>query len=172
MPVAKFLQHDGNGSFSEILGAQLGGSGYEGKIVALSTTAGLLDATMLPSGIGAATTSIATSESLSAGDIVNIYNDAGTPKARKANAVDANKPACGFVLAGVTSPSNAVVYTDGLITGLSALVPGTRRYLSESTPGLTTATPPTGAGQVVAGVGRAVTATTMMFFPDTPILLA
>lgn len=127
-----------------------------------------------PAGASADTATIASSENLTAGDVVNIWNDNGTAKVRKADASadTAGKRADGFVLAGVTSPANATVYFEGRITGLSGLTPGALYFLSGGTAGAVTATAPTTSGHCVQKVGVAVSATTLDFEPDSPIVRA
>ena len=94
------------------------GAGDAAKLPLLDAN-GRLDNTMMPVGIGADTASIVTSENLTAGNLVNIYDNAGTATARKADATTTGKEAMGFVLAGTTSPAAATVYFEGRITGLS-----------------------------------------------------
>ena len=109
---------------------------------------------------------------MSAGNVVNIYNNAGTPNARKADATAEGKEANGFVIAAVSSSATATVYLDGAqITGLSGLTAGARQYVS-TTAGAVTATPPSTAGNVVQCVGVAVNATTIDFMPAEPVTLA
>lgn len=133
---------------------------------------GKIDNSVLPSGVGASVVSVTASEALSAGNIVNIYNNAGTPNVRKADATAEGKEANGFVLASVSSSATATVYLDGAqITGLSGLTAGARQYVS-ITAGAVTATPPSTAGNVVQCVGVAVNATTIDFMPAEPVTLA
>lgn len=133
---------------------------------------GKIDNSVLPSGVGASVVSVTASEALSAGNIVNIYNNAGTPNVRKADATAEGKEANGFVLASVSSSATATVYLDGAqITGLSGLTAGARQYVS-TTAGAVTATPPSTAGNVVQCVGVAVNATTIDFMPAEPVTLA
>lgn len=133
--------------------------------------AGRLDPTVMPVGIGADTASLVASEALSAGDIINVWNDGGTAKMRKADAAAAGKPAMGFVLAAVGSGATGTAYFEGSVTGLSGLTGG-QRYLSTTTPGGTQASAPTVAGQVIQKVGFAVSATAMNFNVGEPITLA
>ncbi len=132
---------------------------------------GRISTTMMPVGIGADTASVVSSENLTASDAVNIWNDAGTPKVRKADATTEGKEANGFVLAGVTAPASALVYFEGSITGLSGLTPGARYYLS-TTPGQLTTTPPSASGNVVQFVGVATSATTLTFEYAEPVTIA
>lgn len=146
------------------------GAGDAGKIVALDSS-GRLDNSMMPSGIGSDTEVMASSENLAAGDLVNIWNDSGTRKARKADASNGRR-AHGFVLSGTSSPANATVYLSGDITGLTSLTPGTAMYLSGTTAGGATATSPSTAGQISQEIGIAVSTTAIGFQPQQPITLA
>lgn len=106
------------------------------------------------------------SENLEAGDLVNIWNDSGTPKARLADA-NATKQADGYVLADVASGDPATVYSQGMNDQLSGMTGGIEQYLSASVPGGVTATPPTGSGNLVQRVGKAFNATTLDFKKGT-----
>jgi hypothetical protein len=144
------------------------GAGDSGKLAALDA-AGRLDESMMPVGIGADTSSIATSENLAAGDLVNIYNDGGTAKARKADATTAGKEAHGFVLDAVTSPANATVYFEGPNTSVTGLTPGVQ-YLT-TTAGTSSTTAPSASGNIVQRVGFATSATNLNFQSNQPIVL-
>lgn len=144
------------------------GAGDAGKIPALDA-AGRLDNSMMPSGIGADTASVTSSENLAAGDLVNIWNSTGA-KVRKADATTAGKEAHGFVLSAVTSPAAATVYFEGSNTGVTGLTPGPQ-FLS-TTAGVATATAPSGAGNVVQRVGFATAAAALNFQAGVPIVLA
>jgi hypothetical protein len=139
------------------------------KIPALDAS-GKLDTSFMPTGIGADTASIVTSESLAAGDLVNIYDNAGTVTARKADATTAGKEAHGFVLSAVTSPAAATVYFEGSNTQVTGLTGGPQ-YLS-TTAGLSTPTAPSGSGNVVQRVGIATDATVLNFESGVPVVLA
>lgn len=145
------------------------GAADDGKIPALDAS-GRLSTTFMPIGIGADTKSLVTSENLSAGNIVNIYDNAGTPTARKADATTAGKEGVGFVLAGSTSPAAALIYFEGTITGLSGLTPGARYYL-DTTAGLVTTTPPSATGNVLQYIGRAVSATELSFEHEDAVVI-
>lgn len=169
MPGKTFLRLIG-GIMSEIRGVQSSaGAGNADDIVALDAT-GRIDSSMMPVGIGAETKSVLASENLAAGDWVNVYNNAGTANVRKADATSAGKPADGFVLASVTSGNNAVVYTDGINTQLTGLTVGD--VFLATTAGAGTGTAPSGASQVVQRVGKAVSATEVVYERGDPITLA
>lgn len=146
------------------------GGADAGKIPALNAS-GVLDATLLPPGIGSASQVFPTSEALAAGALVNIADVSGTPTARNANATDATKPATGFVLAAVTQPANATVYFPGqIVTGVSGLTIGAPVFLSAATPGAVTSTAPSAAGNLVQQVGYALSATSFVFQPMAGII--
>ncbi len=171
MPAKKYLSLN-NGRLQEVQATTVSaGAADEGKIVALDAT-GRIDQSMMPVGLGADTAIIVASEPLSAGDYVNVWNDAGTPKARKADASTSGKEAVGFVLAAVTSGGNAIVYFEGRNTAVSGKTPGARQYLSATTPGATTETPPAGTGQVVQMLGVAVDATSIATEIEDGVILA
>ena len=164
----KFLQVGTTGNLEEKEAIVVGGSAENaGSIVALDEN-GKLDDTVMPVGIGAETKVITASENLSANDVVNIYDDAGTVKVRKANATDDTKPAHGYVKDAVTSGSQAVVYTDGYLPG-TGLTIGSKYFLSAETPGGVTTTPPSATGNIAQVIGVAVSTTDIKFEPLVPI---
>ncbi len=168
MAAQKTLQIDANGRKIEVSAVESSaGVGDEGKIVALNAS-GHIDSTMFDSALLSETKVAPASENLAAGDLVNIWNDAGTLKVRKADASAANagEKAHGFVNAAVTAPANATVYFDGEVSGLSGLTLGAEYFLSDSTPGGITATPVTTAGNLLQSVGVAKSATTLSFESD------
>lgn len=139
-----------------------------GKIPALSA-AGVLDNSFLPAGIGADTASVMASEDLSAGALVNIWNNAGEFNVRNADNSATGKFAMGFVLVAVSALNPATIYFEGSNTSLAGLIPG---QLFMGAAGATTSTPPTGAGKVVQPIGFAVSATTMNVQIERPVILA
>lgn len=145
------------------------GAGDAGKIVALDAN-GKLASTMMPTGFGDETVSIVTSENLAAGNLVNIYDNAGTTTARKADGSTTGKQCDGYVIAATTSPAAATVYFEGFNNSVTGLTGGPV-YLSQTTPGLATNTIPTTAGGLAQRVGRAVSATSLDFEPNDPIAL-
>lgn len=165
----KFLQHDAAGGLREVEGANTGGAGQANKIPALDAS-GRLDATMMPTGIGAETSVLIAFGALAAGDFVNVFNDAGVMKVRKADASSNVAPANGFVLAASLTGENATVYWGGLNTQVSGLTPGVH-FLS-TTPGISNHVAPSTTGNIVQKIGWAVDATTVFFAPREPILLA
>lgn len=171
MAAAKYLALI-SGEFKQVSATvSSAGSGDDGKIVALDSS-GKLDVSVMPVGIGADTKTLAASENLSAGDLVNVWNDSGTAKVRKADASSTAKRAHGFVLSAVTSGNNATVYMEGTVTGLSSLTLGGNYFLSGSTAGAITTTAPSTAGHIVQQVGVALSATELSFEPQQPVELA
>jgi hypothetical protein len=138
------------------------GASDAGKVIATDTT-GKLHESFLPTGIGADTVVVIASENLASNDLVNVFDDSGTFKARKADASTAGKLADGFVKDAVLSGAEATVYPPGsTITGLSGITAG-RQYLSATTPGGFTPTPPSGSGNVVQCVGIGMSPTSLNF---------
>lgn len=159
-----------NGIRTEVEGTVVSaGAADAGKIVALNAS-GKLDDSVMPAGIGADNASVLTSEALAAGDLVNIYNNAGTANARKADASTVGKEAHGFVKQAYGSGVLAVIYAEGNNDQVTGLTPG-RQYLS-TTPGLSTHTPPSASGNVVQPVGVATAAANLSFEADDPTVLA
>lgn len=164
----KYLKHDAAGGFTEVEATGTGGVGKANMIPALDVS-GRLDTTMMPTGIGAETAIIEAFGALAAGDFVNVYNDGGTAKVRKADASSATAPANGFVLSAVVSGADATVYFGGLNSAVTGVTPG-QHFLS-TTPGASNHVAPSGSGQIVQRVGFAVSANTINFTPQDPILL-
>lgn len=137
--------------------ASSAGAGDAGKMVALNTS-GDIDQSMMPPGIAPDVANLATSEAVVAGDFVNIWNDAGTAKVRKADASTTGKHAHGYVLSGVASGATAEVFFESANNQVSGMVAGDV-WLSAATPGGAVATPPDGAGNVIQKLGVAISAT-------------
>jgi len=99
------------------------------------------------------------SENIASRDAVNIFDDAGTAKARKADASAFSTRATGFVVVGVLVTETARIISEGKIGGFAGLTIGDPVFLSASVPGGITQTPPTGAGEVWQKLGDATSAT-------------
>lgn len=172
MSVPNFLSYDAtNGRNIEVAPATSGGVGDAEKIPALDLNGKLVQA-MMPTGIGSVITVLPASENLVAGDFVNFFDDAGTIKARKADATDSSKPAHGYVDTAVTASNDASVYADGQNAELSALTKGDVYFLSATTAGTATNTPPASSGNLVQKLGVAVAATTVIFKPQEIVIRA
>ena len=144
------------------------GAGDVGKLPALDSS-GKLDITFMPVGVGLDAVTITTSEALSAGDFINVWNSTGA-KVRKADATVSGKEAHGFVLLAYGSSAPAVVYFEGSNTAVTGQTPGPV-FLS-TTAGIATPTAPTGSGNVVQRIGFATSATSINFQSQNPIILA
>lgn len=166
----KFLTNNA-GRLTEVEGLTTSaGAGDAGKIPALNAS-GEIDETMLPASVGATSFSVTASEALTAGP-VNLWNDSGTLKMRKADATTAGKEADGYVTGSVSSgASGTFYYGSGVITGLTGLTIGTIYFLS-TTAGAVTSTAPSSAGNVVQRLGKAKSTTELVFAPGEPITLA
>lgn len=145
------------------------GASNDGDLVALDAS-GKLDASVLPAGVGADSKSLVASENLSAGDLVNVWDDTGTAKMRKADASN-GRPAHGYVTAAVTATASGTMYKEGSITGLTGLTPGAVQYLSDTTPGAMTETAPSTATYIVQTVGNTMDSTEVDFEPGEPVTL-
>lgn len=172
--MAKFLKRDAvTGRTAEELTAETSaGVGDAGKVPNLNA-AGVLDPSLLPPGVGANSAEVEASETIAIGQLVEIFDDAGTPKARLADATAGNNfTAVAWAATAGNATDTITVYFEGRVTPAGGgLTPGQRLYLSE-TPGSVTSTPVTTAGAFHQFIGKAVSATQYNFEPDDPILLA
>ena len=170
---ARYLSFDANGNFLEIVAIdESTGASDAGKIIALDS-AGLIPVSMLPSDVGLAVYEIPASETLAAGDFVNIWNDGGTPRVRRADASNgAGFQAHGYVNAGVTSGETASVLTDFKNTGQTGMTPGAAQFLSATNPGRSTETAPTTATHIAQYLGVAVNATLIDVEIARPVIRA
>jgi len=168
--MAKYLEHDGQGGSKEVQPINTSaGAGDAGSMVQLNV-GGHIDETMLPPGIGADTATLEATEDLTAGDMVNIWNDAGTAKVRKANSTTNGVEANGFTLVSAAAGVSVEVYFGGTNNQLVGMTPGTRQYL-DVTSGLITETSPAASGNIVQVVGKSFSATEMTFEAMMPIEL-
>lgn len=151
------------GKLKEVVAAQTSvGIGDANKIIAL-TSAGLIDISMMPTGVGAETVVAPAYENLTAGDFINFFDNAGALNIRKANASTNAKPAQGYVLANVTAPANATAFLISTTnTALTGLTIGVDYYLSTSA-GLATTTAPSASANIVQFIGRSTGTTTLPF---------
>lgn len=110
---------------------------------------------------------LSASEALAEGDLVNLWNDAGTSKVRKADN-SLGYAAYGFVLRAYSSSDVAHVCTLGEDQWLSGMTSGPM-YLG--TAGGVTSTAPSTVGSVVQEVGFALSATKLLFQRGVPITI-
>lgn len=169
MAAPRFIQVSPTGpGLLEVIAATAGGVLSADKIPTLDAS-GLLAASMMPIGIGADTQTLIASEALSSGDLVNVWNNAGTASARKANAATGLQ-ADGFILASAAAAATTIVYFEGNNTQLVGLTIGAAYYLGAA--GAVTATIPATSGITRQYVGVATSATTLNFEPGTTVLIA
>ena len=159
----KFLQLTATGGLKETIATQGGGAPDADKIPALDA-AGRLPLPMMPTGVGPDTQPLLASEALGAGALVNIWEDSGTAKMRKADATTAGKEADAFVVEAVALGAMGTAYFEGNDEHVAGLIPGRPVFLSTTAGGITQ-TPPTDPGNVVQRVGKATTATSFNFEP-------
>ncbi len=128
-----------------------GGAGfpYEGFAV-------ITGSFVVTSGSGVAGTFLTASETLTAGDFINI----GVGGVKRATNDDTSKQAHGFVSRSYSATNVVDVFYSGLNTGLTGLIPGSRYFLG--TTGGETTTPPTSPGQISQEIGVAVTANAIL----------
>lgn len=169
--MAKFLKLGTNGLVAEESTVTAGGGANANKVPALDSN-GQLAESMMPSGIGADTAVVPTSENLSANDIVNLYNNSGTITARKADAGTNKYQAHGYVKASTTSPANATVYLDGTCPATFAATDAGKPVFLSDTAGTTTVTPVSGTGKIHQIIGYVTATTGFDFEVEAPIELA
>lgn len=161
MAAKKYLSNSGGKIVEVSATTTSSGAPDDGKIVALDSS-GKLDISLFPTGLGADVTVVTASEALSAGNFVNYHNSTGI-KVRKADASSNAKAANGFVLAAVSNGASATVYPiSSKNDQLSGMTVGAEQWLS-TTPGGVTETAPSGSGQIVQLLGRATSASAVVF---------
>jgi hypothetical protein len=117
---------------------------------------------------------------LAAGQLVNVYNNAGVVTARLANAASASSFAAhGFVTSAVTAGTAVNVFTQGLVnipytSGFSNSDVGAPAYLSNTTAGFITKTVPTAPDLIqplgfIYQVGLSPSALITLFFLPNPL---
>ena len=97
-------------------------------------------------------------------------SDGQVGKASAANGTLENATVIGFANATVSANSTVKVIVTGLKT-LSSLNAGDLFFLSDSSAGAITATPPSGAGKAITRVGEASTANDLAIHIEPPVLL-
>lgn len=162
------------GELVEIEASALGGTGHENEIPALDGS-GLLDVSMMPTGIAPEVVTCKAHEAVAAGELVNLFLDSGELKAQLACAATGLR-ADGYVLTAQPTPgSNCTVFLEGTITATTLTTVGARLWLSD-TPGATTETAPSDSGHIVQTIGKVLAngagTSTCTFEPSNPITLA
>ena len=134
-----------------------GGSGFP-----FTGTALITGSIVLTSGSGFP--SLLASETLVAGDIVNIFSGG----VRRASSNDTTKQAHGFVTASYSATDPVVVFYSGLLTNTLGLTAGARYFLSSS--GAESPTPPGLTGQLSQEIGVAISTRALLFQPGPAII--
>jgi hypothetical protein len=111
---------------------------------------------------------VLTSASISAGKLVNIYDDGGTPKMRLAIATAVGTIAVAFVSENAASGETLVPkYSGNINPYFTGLTPGKRYFLSTTVPGgISEYGPDAGTGHVWQPVGRAISSTELLLDID------
>lgn len=139
-----------------------------GQLVALDST-GRLDPSLLPVGFGEDIKTIVASEDLSAGDFVNVFDNAGVANVQLADRTNGRK-ADGFVLEAVSTGAPASVFFEGVNTALTGLTIGVPYFLG--TAGDAELTPTTASGEILQCLGTSCGATELAFERSDPITRA
>lgn len=131
----------------------------------------VISSTASGTGTGIQPKSIAASEALSAGHYVNLFNDSGTLKARKAGG-SGKYPAHGFVKAAFSAGATAAVYPLLMANdAMASLTVGTTYFISTSTAGAVQATAPNSSGVLRQELGIAISATEILHTNSIPMEL-
>ena len=125
-----------------------------------TNSAGQIDGTLLPGGIGPDSVTVVAASALTAGQQVNVFNNAGTANVRPAIATGIATESHGYVTASFGAGAMATVFFDDNNTAVTGLTPGVQ-FLSATIAGGVTITPPSAAGQIVQRVGVATSATSL-----------
>lgn len=164
-----YIARNSNNQLQEYTPAAVGGSANANAIPALNSS-GVFDSSMLPPGTGTVdSVTVTASVALSAGNMVNLYDNSGTLGAKLADCSTGLK-AHGYVTAAVASGASATVYLNDQNTALTGLTPGSDYYLS--TAGSVSASAPTTSGYLLQKLGVALSATSLQFSPEQPIIIA
>lgn len=157
-----------SGKLKEVVPVVTSAGAANASQIPQTDSTGRLDVSLMPVGIAAEVMTVTASEALAAGAFVNVYNNAGTLNARNADASNNQKPATGFVLSAVSNAGAATVYLiSQKNTALSSLTLGAEYWLSDTVPGGISATAPTAAAHIVQFMGRADSATSLVFANET-----
>lgn len=158
-----------NGKVEEVIATTVStGVANAGELVQ-TNSAGQIDPSLLPTGFGDDIKSIVAAEALSAGDFVNIFNNAGVAEVQLADRTN-GREANGFVLQAVTIGDPAQVFFEGVNTALTGLVPGEPYFLG--TAGSVEATPTTTSGEILQCLGDACGVTDLTTEIANPITRA
>ena len=155
----KFLALDQFGDEVELLGLETSGGVADAHKVVATGPDGRVDLSIMPSGFGSDIEPIISSEAISAGDWINVYDHVGTRTCRKASNLDNTKPVAGFAKASFASGAVVAVYLRGLndqipIGTFDDADAGKKAFLGVA--GGTTVAPPTATGNYLQALGPIV----------------
>jgi len=165
MAIQKILVIDANGDVAEYTPVETSaGSADGGKFGVLNTATGRFDISMMPAELEVETLDLPCSENVSAGDYLNVWNDTGTLKFRKADASAIGKKADFYTLESKTTGQTVRGHKGGLNNQVTGKTAGDEQFLSDSTPGgtVTKANIPTTTNHIRQYLGKA-TATDVIY---------
>lgn len=116
-------------------------------------------------------TTIDADEAIAAGELLNVFDDAGTPKVRLADASDPARPCNAFAVTAAAAPGDPCTIMASGINKQVAPAQSGAVWLSETTPGGYEFAVPAGAGEIVQSIGTAIEAVGIVFNPGPAIEL-
>lgn len=145
------------GGFDEVTPKTISAGATDAGKLFVPGSDGKWDESLLPNTDGAR--ALMASEALSAGDFVNVFEDEGTPKLRRADASSIATRAHGFVKSAAAEGETVKFYESGPAAGFSGLTVGAIYFLSGANAGEPVAVAPTTTGHIAQVVGVAMSAT-------------
>lgn len=116
-------------------------------------------------------TVVTASEAIAPGELLNVFDSAGDPRVRLADATDPAKFCNAFALSAAAAPGDpCTVMSTGINKEVSPAQSG-EVWLSETTPGGFEFAAPAGAGEIVQPVGTAIEGVGVLFVPGPRIEL-
>lgn len=142
-----------------------GGLSYDSSsgvmtLASLSTLLGILNGS-----------AVQASEAITAGQFVNVYSSGGSTRVRKASALDPALFANGYALANIASGATGLVIFGGLNLATTVGAPASEVWLSDTTPGGWTTTPPSASGSILQPLGAALPGVGIFFSLRERVLL-
>lgn len=165
----KYISISGSGHLEKSATVISAGVGNAGQIPALDAN-GLLDPSVMPSGITPDQKAGTSNGAITAKDLV--YMEAAGTIARASAAAGTPHRCDGWATTSVATGQPVIMQLEGKISGLTGLVAGTKYFLSNTTAGGLTATPPSATGEMWQYVGTAMSTTELNFEPDTEVIRA
>ena len=163
--------NDATGGFDEVTPKTVSAGAADAGKIFVPGPNGKWDDTLLPTIDNARL--VTASEALSAGDFVNLFDDAGEPKVRKADASSIATRAHGFVKTAVSEGEPVKFYESGPCVGFTGLAVGEPYFLSDATAGEATDTAPTTTGHIAQVLGTALSDTEIQVdISEQPIVRA